>query len=102
MGSVLNPFWPISCHRTLAPTERDEEALHVLLCTGMPHVCSMLPWIRRKRQEEGEGAKNRQCLLEETNPGRAQSTHILGDQVEEERLSLYKSVSSDFSIMGSE
>lgn len=64
-------FQPISNNRTLAPTERDEEALHVLIITGMPHVYSMPPQVRRKRQEEGKGAKNRQCLLEEANPGRA-------------------------------
>lgn len=49
--------------------ERDNEALHMLLCTGVQQCVQYATSRNKKRQEGGKGAKNRQRLLEERNPG---------------------------------
>lgn len=54
VGSRLNPLWHVSENAILATTDRDnEEALHVLLCTGTQQCAQCTTSVRRNRQEEG-------------------------------------------------
>lgn len=55
MGSRLNQLCPISYNGTLATTERDhEEALHPLLCTGMPQCGQYATLGKKKKARRGQ------------------------------------------------